>query len=97
MHVRPPPPTFHPLPPPAATAGDDAAAMHVESALPKASAFLFYEALAELARYLLKVLEGSKSWVNVDGGTYQIEILTPVINGTQRAHGGSEQRRSQLR
>ena len=46
--------------------------------------FLFYTPIASVFRTLLDLLTeitGGKTWIPVDGGAYQIEILTPSING----------------
>ncbi|GMI05123.1 hypothetical protein TrVE_jg12258 [Triparma verrucosa] len=45
------------------------------------TSFLFYTPIASGFRTLLEVLNTDRNWIPVDGGAYQIEILTPSING----------------
>lgn len=44
-------------------------------------AYLSYTSTASLFRNLLEALSTNKNWEAVDGGAYQIAILTPTING----------------
>ena len=44
-------------------------------------AFVFYAKVAAFARYVLDSLVSGRNYESVDGGAYEIAILTPTING----------------
>ena len=44
-------------------------------------AYMTYDDVARLFALFIDYVDSSRNWVAVDGGTYQVQIITPAING----------------